>query len=596
MHTALTIIAILNSTLSTQRFLVLQLKMMFFKILFVGLMAGVEFSSSSRVGKWLPLNSKRSVLRDLMHPRRKHAMNYRGIGQIANTEIVIGSTSGTIGQDEQECLRDHHVTIWNAESQAGTYYKRICLLNRSVPSASSPTGADYDPTVKTSEVDPQFKIITEGYSVTLMCNVNTSSSFEWSRTKPIDKFKYIESTSRNNQFEIWENEYHNISELTINAITSDESGTYVCKATRLDGQIIRFQYELQTIVAPTIKAIKINNVSIGETSKVEYKELTSLTMSCEADGSPTPSIGWQKITEKNSELTYLNSSVIVFQNLTSQDNGTYICNASNSAGVANRTVGLSVLYKPVITTSAQQDIRSGMEEEVPIFCRHHGNPTPNETIWYKDDSVLSASQWLLITDFSLLVKIKSKDDYGDYKCEVGNSQGKTSMVYAISGRPRKPIILSGITSQKRTEYHLRWKSNDRFVVITHFIVRVVKIPSEENDDMSGPLEVQSIRYAVTSTKRHFSLHIQALRPLTTYTIYVKPFVDDIDGDEASITIQTSLEDYNPEVVKVTCTGSSAQPKVLPRVQDPRNGGVDLVLTSPTLILSTFLMCFLIGCK
>ncbi|XP_071958311.1 uncharacterized protein [Antedon mediterranea] len=568
---------------------------MFVKILFVGLIVGVEFSSTSRIGKWMPLNSKRSLLRDLMHPHRKHV--HRVLGRYTQTELVIGSTSGTIGQDEQECLRDHHVTIWNAESQAGTYYKRICQQNRSVPSALAPTDEGYDPVI-TSEGDPLFKSIKEGYSVTIECIVNSKSTFEWSRTKPSDKIQEIDSTTRNNQFEIKENGFKNISMLTIKQMTTDYSGTYVCEATQAEGQYVqRFQYEIQTIVAPKITDIRVNNISIGKGCLLEFKESVFLTLSCETNGSPLPDVLWRRTSNKDDKVKFMNASMLVFPNLTRKYDGVYTCKAWNEAGVVNRTVNISVLHKPEITSSSDQDRRVGVGEQLAIFCKHTGNPRPVNTTWYKDGvPIHSNSMWM--TEDSLLVTISSKTDYGDYTCEITNSQGKTSRTYAISGRPKMPTILSGNTSRKANEYHLRWKSNGHYVAHKYFIVRVIQVKknvgsrlTNNNNSFSDGIEVQRIRVPVISSKKHFALRLQALRRQTWYKIFVTPYIeDDIAGDVGSITIQTPLEDYVLQASVATPT----QPKAYAQIQTLPGNGVGLTLISNFLIPVILLMTMSIG--
>ena len=94
-------------------------------------------------------------------------------------------------------------------------------------------------------------------------------------------------------------------------------------------------YVVSVSIPPSIEATS---------SRVEKREGEDVELSCVAQGTPTPSIQWRKLSGEQWPMQH--GSILHLSNLSRKDTGQYLCEASNGAGKnATDTVMLQVQCK-----------------------------------------------------------------------------------------------------------------------------------------------------------------------------------------------------------------------------------------------------------
>ena len=76
-------------------------------------------------------------------------------------------------------------------------------------------------------------------------------------------------------------------------------------------------------------------------SRVLGQVSEDVSVSCQASGQPPPVISWQKHTRQINTINVSGDSLVI-KNATVEDAGTYVCTATNTAGVASIYIDLQI--------------------------------------------------------------------------------------------------------------------------------------------------------------------------------------------------------------------------------------------------------------
>ncbi|KAF2363174.1 Immunoglobulin I-set [Trinorchestia longiramus] len=157
------------------------------------------------------------------------------------------------------------------------------------------------------------------------------------------------------------------------------------------------------------------------------------TLLCEAEGNPPPHVSWYKDGSPAVSSATHNSwsrvsatrrqvaGALVLSAVTAADAGEWRCRANSSAGVAERTVHLTVtvpLKVQISPTNAQVSVGG----RVALRCRVDGHPIDTVT-WFKDaEKLRSSSRVRLLTQEELVISPVHAEDAGLYQCRVSSVQ------------------------------------------------------------------------------------------------------------------------------------------------------------------------------
>lgn len=125
----------------------------------------------------------------------------------------------------------------------------------------------------------------------------------------------------------------------------------------------------------------------------------NVTLECAVTGWPKPQIRW--IRDSNRPLPvgrsyYLGGGALVVTGLMDQDEGGYICEASNAAGPPLRSSTLLQLTEPVSIIKSPKDARVEEGAQVSMSCEARGRPPPQQ-YWVFNGNAVSNDTHVIIT-------------------------------------------------------------------------------------------------------------------------------------------------------------------------------------------------------
>ncbi|XP_078354372.1 roundabout homolog 1-like [Oculina patagonica] len=278
----------------------------------------------------------------------------------------------------------------------------------------------------------------EGDNVTLSCNAdgNPEPTISWTRNRsPM-------STPGSSRITFSDNK----KQLTITNVNRTDSGEYRCVANNSVGNIFLFYYQ------PKIASHPLSNI---------IKEGRNVTLSCNTDGNPVPTISWTRNGDpvdenKNSRVSFTeNKKQLTIINVNRTDSGEYRCVANNSVGNDTSNVAtLDVQYPPeIIVHPEAQANTEGVN--VTLSCIADGNPVPTKS-WTRNGfpmNTLGNSRIRFSADKKqLTITNVNRTDSGEYRCVANNSLGNDTSNTAtldiqyqpkITAHPLSNIIKEG---------------------------------------------------------------------------------------------------------------------------------------------------------
>ncbi|KAM6115746.1 neural cell adhesion molecule 1 isoform 3-T3 [Phoenicopterus ruber ruber] len=232
--------------------------------------------------------------------------------------------------------------------------------------------------------------------------------------------------------------------LQIRGIKKTDEGTYRCEGRILARGEINFK-DIQVIVnvPPSVRA---RQSTMNATANLS----PSVTLACDADGFPEPTMTWTKdgepIEQADDEEKYsfnYDGSELIIKKVDKSDEAEYICIAENKAGEQDATIHLKVFAKPQITY-VENKTAMELEDQITLTCEASGDPIPSITwrtstrnisneekaSWTRPEKQETPDGRIVVRSHARVSSLTLKEiqytDAGEYVCTASNTIGQDS--------------------------------------------------------------------------------------------------------------------------------------------------------------------------
>lgn len=199
-------------------------------------------------------------------------------------------------------------------------------------------------------------------------------------------------------------------------IRPEDSGVYICQAENIEGMT---EVKVGVIVEGGPGA-PVASVSLTEMTVIEGH---TVSMQCQASGSPTPEITWSKLRAPLPWKHTVVGGVLTLTEVGRQDSGQYICNATNIHGYSEAYTDMEVETPPYATCLPDQ-VRLQPGDALRLQCLAHGTH-PISFQWSRTGRASLPPATETTRDGKLLIARIRVTDSGTYKCVASNHIGSS---------------------------------------------------------------------------------------------------------------------------------------------------------------------------
>ncbi|XP_057650864.1 lachesin [Diorhabda carinulata] len=296
--------------------------------------------------------------------------------------------------------------------------------------------------------------------------------------------------------------------LHVNSVQKEDRGYYMCQV-NTNPMISQVGY-LQVVVPPNI----IDTESTQST--VAVRENQNISLTCKADGFPTPKIMWRRedgqaiSVERRKKVNVYEGDQLNLTRISRTEMGAYLCIATNGVppSVSKRII-VDVEFSPMIWVPNQL-VGAPAGTDVTIDCHTEAYPRAISYWVYENVMLLPTKKYGTETmensyraHMKLTVRNLQEGDFGNYRCISKNSLGETEgsiRLYEIpmpSTPPRATEMKSNSNKENSGKRNTSRSSNqqDRS--------KVVMVSSSEKDAVqSGPAYDSGVGFYTPSTPQN----------------------------------------------------------------------------------------------
>ncbi|XP_048513864.1 lachesin-like isoform X2 [Athalia rosae] len=268
--------------------------------------------------------------------------------------------------------------------------------------------------------------------------------------------------------------------LHVSGVQQQDRGYYMCQV-NANPMISQVGY-LQVVVPPNILD------SMSTQSTVAVRENQNVTLTCKADGFPTPKLKWRRedgegiSVDRRKKVAAFDGEQLNLTRISRTEMGAYLCIATNGVppSVSKRII-VDVEFSPMIWVSNQL-VGAPAGTDVTIDCVTEAHPRAISYWVYKSVMVLATKKYSINTtensyraEMRLTIKNLQSGDFGNYRCISKNSLGETEgsiRLYEIPkpSAPPKATEIKSSANKEGSAYIVRWSAPQLMVVAVQYIL------------------------------------------------------------------------------------------------------------------------------
>ncbi|XP_041838130.1 basement membrane-specific heparan sulfate proteoglycan core protein-like [Melanotaenia boesemani] len=300
------------------------------------------------------------------------------------------------------------LTVANARPGNQGQYHCVAVSSAGRSSAKAVLNVKHAPKLRLTPAGPLR--VRMGEPVMVQCRFS-------GRPRPTVSWKHEGST-----LQLVSTETNDVSTIKWSAIHPEESGVYICQAENNEGMS---EVKIQIIVEGP-PGSPVASVTVEEITAVEGQ---TVTMECQARGSPPPDISWSKLRAPLPWKHTVVNGVLTLTNVGRQDSGQYICNATNIHGYSEAYTQMEVDSPPYATCLPDQ-VRLQPGDALQLQCLSHGSH-PIQFSWTRVGRAALPAGAETTKDGKLLIARVRQSDSGTYKCVATNHVGSSEALAKV---------------------------------------------------------------------------------------------------------------------------------------------------------------------
>ncbi|XP_019939281.1 basement membrane-specific heparan sulfate proteoglycan core protein-like [Paralichthys olivaceus] len=304
------------------------------------------------------------------------------------------------------------LTIANARAGNQGQYRCVAANSAGRGTTTAVLNVKYAPKVRLTPAGPLHVRI--GDPVSIGCRATG---------RPLPKLKWIRQGST---LQLVTTETNDVNTIQWAAVRPEDSGVYICQAENNEGVT---EVKVEVIVEGGPGA-PVATVSTKEMTVVEGH---TVTMECQASGSPPPIITWSKLRAPLPWKHTMVGGVLTLTSVGRQDSGQYICNATNIHGYSEAYTQMEVDTPPYATCLPDQ-VRLRPGDSLRLQCLAHGSH-PMQFVWSREGRASLPPGAVTTKDGKLLVAHVKLSDSGTYKCGATNHIGSSEALARVIIKP-----------------------------------------------------------------------------------------------------------------------------------------------------------------
>ncbi|XP_008315771.1 secreted immunoglobulin domain 4 [Cynoglossus semilaevis] len=303
------------------------------------------------------------------------------------------------------------LTFANAKPGNQGQYRCVAANSAGRGMASATLNVKFPPKVRLTPTGPLHVKVGHGVSVVCRATGRPQPTLSWKR--------------QGSTLQLFTTETNDANTIQWDAARLEDSGIYICQGENSEG-VTEVKVKIIVEAGP---GVPVATVSTTEMTVVEGH---TVTMSCQATGSPPPEISWSKL---RAPLPWKHSVVdgtLTLSNVGRQDSGQYICNATNIHGYSEAYTQMEVETPPYATCMPEQ-VRLRAGDSLSLQCLAHGSH-PIHFVWSRAGRASLPAGAMTTKDGKLTVGHVQASDSGTYKCVATNHIGSSEATARVNVR------------------------------------------------------------------------------------------------------------------------------------------------------------------
>ncbi|XP_061888590.1 basement membrane-specific heparan sulfate proteoglycan core protein-like [Entelurus aequoreus] len=300
------------------------------------------------------------------------------------------------------------LTVANARPSNHGQYQCVASSSTGSKHASAQLNVKYPPKVRLTPTGPVRVKIGDSVSVQCRATGRPRPKLNWRR--------------QGSSLQLVTAEIDGVNTIQWHFMRPEDSGVYICQAENTVG-VTEIKVEVMVEGGPGVP-----------TASVSHKEMTvveghTVTMECQATGSPAPVISWSKLRAPLPWKHTVAGGVLTLTSVGRQDSGQYICNATNMHGYSEAYTQMEV-ESPPYATSLPEQVKLQPGDALSLRCLAHGSH-PISFEWSRVGRANLPAGSQSTKDGQLLIARVKMADSGTYKCVATNHIGSSEALAKV---------------------------------------------------------------------------------------------------------------------------------------------------------------------